>query len=199
MMFRMSRPRVVCLGDSITQRGHDVTTGGWLSLLQSQLCRSVDLVNRGFSGYNTDWLLAEFDTIKSDFAAAALVVILMGANDSAADVQHVPLARFKTNMIELVRKCKDAGAAKVVLVTTPWVDGPAWLEFCRNDQTSSQFGQSEPNRCAAEAKKYSQAGSCNILFLSRWRVHHINQSLDCKARMKRIGIRIGIKILGSQT
>ena len=135
----MSRPKVVCLGDSITQRGHDVSTGGWLSLLQSQLCRSVDLVNRGFSGYNTDWLLAEFETIKSDFAAAALVFILMGANDSAADVQHVPLARFKTNMIELVQKCKDAGAAKVVLVTTPWVDGPAWLAFCRNDQTSSQF------------------------------------------------------------
>lgn len=151
----MSRHRVVCYGDSITQRGHDIDTGGWLSVIQSNYCRAVDIVNRGYSGYNTDWLLEHFDDLKSDFDGARLIFILMGANDSASDVQHVPIDRFKSNIIQLVNRCKEAGGGNVVLITTPWVDGDAWKTFSEDGTTSSN---KEPNRNEHTARKYSIAG-----------------------------------------
>lgn len=154
----MSRPRVVCLGDSITQRGFDIETSGWLALLQSKFCRSVDIINRGFSGFNTNWLLDQIEDLITDFEAAEIVFILMGANDSAKDVQNVPVARFSENLTKLVNKARDSGAKKIVLISTPWVDGQAWLKFSNANPESSQFGQSEPNRNAEAAKIYADSG-----------------------------------------
>ena len=159
----MSRPRVVCLGDSITQRGFDLETGGWLALLQSQFCRSVDIVNRGFSGFNTDWLIDQINDLVHDFSSAEIVFILMGANDSANDVQNVPVAKFSENLEKIVKIARDAGANKVVLISTPWVDGPAWLEFSMANPSSSQFGQTEPNRTESAAKIYADSGKFRIL------------------------------------
>jgi len=153
----MSRPRVVCLGDSITQRGFDVETSGWLALLQSKFCRSVDIINRGFSGFNTNWLLDQIDDLITDFESAEIVFILMGANDSAKDVQNVPVAKFSENLTKLVNKARDSGAKKIVLISTPWVDGPAWLKFSNANPESSQFGQSEPNRNEEAAKIYADS------------------------------------------
>ena len=162
MFLRMSRPRVVCYGDSITQRGHDIETGGWLSVLQSKYCRSIDIINRGFSGYNTTWLLEHFDDVKCDFENADLVFILMGANDSASDVQNVPVDKFKSNLSQLVKQSQTAGGKKVILISTPWVDGEGWLKFCQLDPTSSSFKDQEPNRNETAARNYSNAGKISV-------------------------------------
>ena len=146
---------MVCYGDSITQRGHDLDTAGWVGEIQSRYCRSVDVVNRGYSGYNTDWLLEHFQELKSDFDGAELIFILMGANDCASDVQNVPTDRFKSNLIELVSRIKQAGGNKIVLITTPWVDGNGWLKFCQQDPTCTK---TEPNRTEDKASEYSIAG-----------------------------------------
>ena len=45
---------MVCVGDSITQRGHG--PDGYLTLLSNWFVRRVDVWNRGFSGYNSQWL-----------------------------------------------------------------------------------------------------------------------------------------------
>jgi hypothetical protein len=45
------RPLFVLFGDSITQRG--CSPGGWASRLADRYARRVDVLNRGYSGYNT--------------------------------------------------------------------------------------------------------------------------------------------------
>ena len=48
---RKNWPRVVVIGDSITERGS--RNGGWGTLLAEALTRKCDVINRGFSGYTT--------------------------------------------------------------------------------------------------------------------------------------------------
>lgn len=57
--------RFYFLGDSITELGfacHDdvsssgASAAGWLAILQSRYARRADIVQRGFSGYNTRWI-----------------------------------------------------------------------------------------------------------------------------------------------
>jgi isoamyl acetate esterase len=53
--FRI-RPSILCFGDSITQYGYGTIESdhiGWISLLSSAYTRRCDVLNRGYSGYNT--------------------------------------------------------------------------------------------------------------------------------------------------
>lgn len=63
----------------------DTDRAGWLALLAHWWERRFDVVNRGFSGYNTRWLLPLAKKLfVKDAAAAAppeLVMIFLGAND----------------------------------------------------------------------------------------------------------------------
>ena len=49
---RKAWPRVVVIGDSITEQGS--RSGGWGALLAEALTRKCDVINRGFGGYNTN-------------------------------------------------------------------------------------------------------------------------------------------------
>ncbi|OMJ08795.1 Isoamyl acetate-hydrolyzing esterase 1-like protein, partial [Smittium culicis] len=44
---------IVAFGDSITQRGQDPKMKGWVSQLINRYIRKLDVLNRGFAGYNT--------------------------------------------------------------------------------------------------------------------------------------------------
>ena len=175
----MSRPRIVCYGDSITQLGHD--PDGWLGLIQSKYCRSLDIINRGFSGYNTKWLLEHFDEIELDFKNAKIVFILMGANDAADDQQFVPVCKFKENLTELGTRIMKL-AEKVVLIGTPWVNGQHWLQFSNEKYGSND---TEPNRSADQAKKYSKAG---MIFLKKSYKNLIVTYLFLVARQSKFNI-----------
>lgn len=82
------RPQFVTFGDSITQRGF---APGWTGALADAYQRRADVVNRGYSGYNTRWALQLLDRVfpppEPAAAAAAppprLVTIFFGANDAA--------------------------------------------------------------------------------------------------------------------
>jgi hypothetical protein len=47
------RPVLLLVGDSLTEKGTIPKTNGWVTLLQSDYRRSVHVVPRGLSGYNT--------------------------------------------------------------------------------------------------------------------------------------------------
>ena len=109
-----SRLQLVCVGDSLTQRSQQ--PDGWLTLLSHFYQRRLDGINRGFSGYNSDWLLAlvrqqrSADPSKSNVwrlseqpNVRSLYVLLIGANDAvlppvSSNKQHVPLQRFQDNV-----------------------------------------------------------------------------------------------------
>lgn len=81
------RPQFVLFGDSITQRSFG--PGGWAAALADTYTRRVDIVNRGYSGYNSRWALTLLDHVFPPTAAGAaaadvrLATVFFGANDAA--------------------------------------------------------------------------------------------------------------------
>ena len=72
------------------------------------LVRKCDVLNRGFSGYNTRWnkiILPRIIT-KEMASDTAAVTIFLGANDSNKlelnPRQHVPVEEYKQNLIDMV-------------------------------------------------------------------------------------------------
>ena len=84
------------LGDSLTQFGF--SPGGWAGRLANRYQRRADVLNRGYSGYNTRWILEHVrrDTgVVPGGGATKLVTCFFGANDASLPEhnlrQHVPL------------------------------------------------------------------------------------------------------------
>ncbi|KAM4867428.1 isoamyl acetate-hydrolyzing esterase 1 homolog isoform 2-T2 [Thomomys bottae] len=130
-------PRVLLFGDSITQ--FSFQHGGWGAALADRLVRRCDVVNRGFSGYNTRWakiILPRLIKVGDSWDKPVAVTIFFGANDSALEEenrkQHVPLAEYAANLAGMVRFLASAGVPEehVVLVAPPPLWEPAWEKEC---------------------------------------------------------------------
>lgn len=141
------------MGDSITQRGMEPQ--GWLNLIGNKYVREFDFVNRGFSGYTSRWILEKFSIIQDDFKDAFITFILLGANDACTESpQNVPLKDFERNLQEIIDRISEVGCGRIILIETPWVDGPAWLNF---SNANNQGNQSVPNRNEVDAASYAKA------------------------------------------
>jgi len=121
----MQRPVGLLFGDSLTERSMD-SDGGWGAALYHHFSRKLDLVNRGFGGYNTRWALPLLDVILHQLQGQniKLMTIFFGANDAAlpdrsAARQHVPVDEYKSNLEKMVGKAQAAGVESVVLITPP--------------------------------------------------------------------------------
>ena len=69
--------------------------------------RKVDVLNRGFSGYNSRWGLAIIDEVVISLRPD-VIVIFFGANDAvvAEGETHVPLQEYKFNIEKMVLKIR---------------------------------------------------------------------------------------------
>lgn len=109
--------RIVCFGDSITGvYYHTGSQRAWCDMLGHALQKAnprahLQMINAGISGHTTVNAMAriERDVIVRN---PHLVVVKFGMND----VVRVPLETFRSNMREIVARCRAAGAA-VVLCT----------------------------------------------------------------------------------
>lgn len=105
------RKKAIFFGDSITSHGFSVAINGWLCNFAEWWVRRVDVINRGFSGYNSRWGLMIVDEIvvreKPD-----IVFVFFGANDAVdAQVgQHVSLPEYVQNMQGIVDKVKKVNS-----------------------------------------------------------------------------------------
>ncbi|PAA57490.1 hypothetical protein BOX15_Mlig011782g1, partial [Macrostomum lignano] len=132
-------PRVILLGDSLTQFGWS-STSGWVARIADSLARRCDIVNRGFSGYNSRWCrliapdLFPADSLKT---AVAAFVIFLGANDSnraGSTTQHLPTADYEAELVRLADYLTGpAGLSRDALIfcSPPPVDGDAWDRCCQ--------------------------------------------------------------------
>ncbi|KZV96498.1 SGNH hydrolase [Exidia glandulosa HHB12029] len=130
---------IILFGDSITEVSWQA--GGLGFLLADAYRRKLDVLNRGFGGYNTEWALPIFEQVipKKDEQAhlptTRLVVIWFGANDAAlpGSPQHVPLERYKANLATMVSMLRDPSSewyhaperTKILLVTPPPIEEKA--------------------------------------------------------------------------
>ncbi|XP_019063709.1 isoamyl acetate-hydrolyzing esterase 1 homolog isoform X1 [Fukomys damarensis] len=98
--------------------------------------RKCDVLNRGFSGYNTRWAKIILPRLMGSGDSPAAVTVFFGANDSSLREenprQHVPLEEYAANLSCMVRYLGSVGVAesRVILVTPPPLCEAAWEEWC---------------------------------------------------------------------
>ncbi|KMZ59748.1 putative Isoamyl acetate-hydrolyzing esterase [Zostera marina] len=153
------RPKVILFGDSITEMAFK--NEGWSSCLANHFCRKVDVVLRGYSGYNTRWALKMvdkvFDGIKLGEAVA--VVVFFGANDASladrsSSFQHVPIPEYKTNLKAIISYIKEkiSSTAVIVLITPPPIDEDGRIKNPYGENTTGL-----PERTNSDAGAYAEA------------------------------------------
>jgi lysophospholipase L1-like esterase len=128
----MKWKKLILLGDSNTQFGWGKASG-WSSDLADLLQRKCDVINRGFSGYNSDKIKIILPRIFDEFNSESIcgVIIMLGSNDSTKDtnkIQHVPLARFESNLKYIIDYLKKLGINehKIILISPPKIDDAKW-------------------------------------------------------------------------
>lgn len=129
---------MILFGDSITQ--FSFQAHGWGAELANKLARKCDVVNRGFSGYNSRWarllLPRLINPLGSTEENIAAVTVFFGANDCSLEdenpQQHVPLQEYSENLREMGRLLASAGvsADRVIFITPPPLDEEAWGKEC---------------------------------------------------------------------
>ncbi|KAL2271658.1 hypothetical protein VTJ83DRAFT_1029 [Remersonia thermophila] len=128
----LSYPQVVLFGDSLFQGSADVASGfSFQAALQAQVLRRLDVVNRGFSGYNTSNALSILPKVFAPpgpgVPALRYLFVLFGANDACVPLptnfQHVPLDKFKANLRRIITHPNiTAHKPKIFLITPPPLD-----------------------------------------------------------------------------
>ncbi|KAI0702339.1 SGNH hydrolase-type esterase domain-containing protein [Cytidiella melzeri] len=123
---------IICLGDSLTQRAS--RPGGFVQLLSQAYVRKLDVLNRGYGGYNSLWTLAVLKQClpkRSEVTPASpkihLLTVWLGANDSVLEwkKQHVPIPAFKKALTEIVHTVTSPSSeyyspeTKVILLSPP--------------------------------------------------------------------------------
>ena len=97
---------IVLFGDSITQQAFGVDGRvGWASLLAADYSRRADVLNRGFSGYNTKMALDLLPSIFTQGDSGVLFcTVFFGANDATlpGERQHVPIDDYEKNLETIV-------------------------------------------------------------------------------------------------
>uniref|UniRef100_H2YVJ4 1-alkyl-2-acetylglycerophosphocholine esterase n=1 Tax=Ciona savignyi TaxID=51511 RepID=H2YVJ4_CIOSA len=151
-------PRIILFGDSLTQFGYDGL--GWVSAVSNLVIRKCDVINRGFSGYNTDFAVKILDKTldKSLLQNVAAITIFFGANDGSLlelnKHQHVPLLDYQSNLKLIIDHCLSHGIPKekLIIISPPPVEETMWLQhmkFLGNTADSS-------DRRLAVVEKYAQ-------------------------------------------
>uniref|UniRef100_A0A7S1ZD82 SGNH hydrolase-type esterase domain-containing protein n=1 Tax=Ditylum brightwellii TaxID=49249 RepID=A0A7S1ZD82_9STRA len=151
------RPLIILFGDSITQQGFGWTdtSPGWAALLSRDYSRRADVLNRGFSGYNTRMALDLLPNIVGSSSTGQqqtnilFATVFFGANDAAlpGELQHIPPDEYSNNLISIVEHMKkstlqvsvgddnskdvescssDDDDLPIILFTPPPVDADAW-------------------------------------------------------------------------
>ncbi|KAF9691721.1 hypothetical protein EKO04_010354 [Ascochyta lentis] len=146
-------------GDSITQDSFNQQRGfGFSAALQADYIRRLDVVNRGFSGYNTRQALNVLPSIipSPEQAKIRFLTIFFGANDaslpSAPNKQHIPLDEYKANLEKIVTHPQIvAHSPRIILIAPPPINEHLWWP---RDQES---GYSSVSRTAATTKEYADA------------------------------------------
>lgn len=156
-------PNVILLGDSLTQRGFS-PDGQWVSMLSNHLSGKCDVINRGFSGYNTRMVKhfiekAPVQLISPDMAKRNIVTfVFLGANDSVEpnQGQHVPIDEYKSNLSDILSTLGDIGVPQtnLVLVPPPPCVEADWMKFI---EERDGVKMKEPGKTLALTEKYHQA------------------------------------------
>ncbi|KAI1393573.1 SGNH hydrolase [Hypoxylon trugodes] len=158
----MAKPynQIVLFGDSLFQNASEVQGGfSFHGALQHHCIRFLDVINRGFSGYNTknalEYLPQIFLPPSSSGPQIEYLLVLLGANDAALPIptntQGVPIEQYKENLIKIITHDHiKAHNPKILLVTPPPLDE------IRLTPLDTAVGHPQSTRQAAVSAAYSE-------------------------------------------
>ncbi|SPO39528.1 uncharacterized protein PSFLO_05009 [Pseudozyma flocculosa] len=111
--------KVYLIGDSLTQ--FSWTSNGLAAVLADRYQRRLDVINRGFSGYNSTIVTGFVERLarEGDLDGVKLVTIWLGANDSVlpGEARAVDPQTYSSNLVRLVSLLP--ADARVLLLTPP--------------------------------------------------------------------------------
>ncbi|KAI3407002.1 IAH1 [Candida oxycetoniae] len=120
----MGYPKFILFGDSITQHANEIQGNFALQpALQDWYIRKLDILNRGYSGYNSEHarvilphiLDAELNAEKNN---VKLITIFFGTNDGFVDnnpIQPISLERYRENIDYLVSLAIENNIKPIVI------------------------------------------------------------------------------------
>ena len=166
--------KIILFGDSITEYSFKCDMNGFGSQLQDVFSRKMDIIQRGFSGYNTKWCKIIFPRILSEFEPqeVALITIFLGANDAVLpDMnphQSVEIDQYKLNLKDMITYVHGFNEnTKILLISPPPVQAQRWAEFkCRELDRNSERTRSYYMACEEVYNEMKGICSDNISFLN---------------------------------
>lgn len=135
--------KIVLFGDSLIQ--FSVGDGGLTPRLMNHYQRQLDILVRGFSGYNTEWCKDLLQPVLEGVGPGkiAAVVIFLGTNDAAAQgsLQHVSVEQYQANLQHMAEVAAQF-TSKVVLVGTAIMNekNPAQEPGLRTNHSLFNYG-----------------------------------------------------------
>ncbi|TEA19331.1 Isoamyl acetate-hydrolyzing esterase 1-like protein [Colletotrichum sidae] len=194
-------PQIVLLGDSLFQGSAVVAHNfSFQAELQCHVMRRYDVVNRGFSGWNTANVIKYLPDLIAPPTESGpqlkYLLVLLGANDAvqpmATTTQHVPLEEYKANLRTIVTHPNiTAHKAKILLVTPPPIDE------IRITQLDLEWGHPKPTRTAKISAGYSQAVRDVAAEVPGVTLIDLWQALHDHAASKTPGFKAGGPLLGT--
>ncbi|ODM20654.1 hypothetical protein SI65_03707 [Aspergillus cristatus] len=163
----------IVFGDSITQNScqRDLNFG-FFGALQDAYIRKLDVINRGFSGYNTAHAVKVFPKFfpTPETATVRFMTIFFGANDASLprNAQYVPLDDYKKNLQTLVEHpATKAQNPRIILIAPPPINEYQLESF------DASKGLQHPSRTAHHTKLYAEAArevsaSLNVPVADLW-------------------------------
>lgn len=166
--------KLILFGDSITQFSNSSSNEFSLqAALQEWYIRKLDIINRGFSGYNSDHATIILPKILEAEKAASsdnikIITIFFGTNDAVSGIQHVPLERYHLNICELINVSISYGVKPIVI--GPALHDTKLTKITRKSQ-GKDFSADITNN--AQNKKYSDsarqaAEKYHVPFIDLW-------------------------------
>ncbi|OJD35059.1 gdsl lipase acylhydrolase family protein [Diplodia corticola] len=150
--------QILLFGDSITQASGESDGFGFAAPLQQAYARRLDVVNRGFNGYNTEKALKVLPRLMPapDHAKVRLMTVFFGANDACvpggSSKQHVCLEAYTQNLRAIcMHECVKAHSPALIIVTPPPVNER------KMEPVDILKGHNGLQRTAANTKKYADA------------------------------------------
>ncbi|KAG8624717.1 hypothetical protein KVT40_007784 [Elsinoe batatas] len=152
--------QIVLFGDSLTQFSGDQSGGfAFKAALEDAYIRKLDVLNRGFGGYNTNLALRVLPHLILPPSAGRirLFILFLGANDARLPGtppidQCVSLSEYIENIKSILsHKALSAHQPQFLLITPPPIDE----RLCKI--TDQEKGYAESRRSAAQTATYAQA------------------------------------------
>lgn len=132
--------------------------------------RKLDVLNRGFSGYNTDnckIILPKILEVENQGPSKVkLMTLFLGTNDALSTVQHVPLSRYKANLSSMIQEVLKYDI-KLILIGPGLHDPKLLPQGYADNGIIGDISSSLNNKTYSEAAK-SVAEQHKVPFLDLW-------------------------------